>query len=73
MKKRRKKKGDDGMQAVLNENTISLKMQLLKTRAITVLKDATLRHSTNEYDVKKCSENTKLLHTHQQNTIREEE
>ena len=66
----RKKKGDDGMQAVLKEeNNSILKLQLLKSRANNVLKDNSLRHLPSEHDIKKCSENTKLLHTHQQNTI----
>lgn len=73
IKKQQSKKGDDGMQAVLKEENISLKMQLLKTRANKVLKDETLRHVPNEHDIKECSDNTKLLHTHQQNTIRKED
>lgn len=51
----------------------TLKMQLLKSRADKVLKDESLRHIPNEHDIKECSENTKLLHTHQQKTIKEED
>lgn len=69
----RKRKGDDGMQAVLSKSNTKLKMQLLKARANNVLKDASLRHVPNEHDINKCSENTKLLHTHQQNTLRKED
>ncbi len=71
-KSRKPMKGDDGMQAVLNEDT-KLKLQLLKSRADKVLKDESLRHTPNEHDIKKCSDNTKLLHTHQQDTITKEE
>lgn len=71
-KNKRKKKGDDGMQAALEKNNVSLKMQLLKARANNILQDTSLRHIPNEHDIQKSSENTKLLHTHQQNTIREE-
>lgn len=67
------KKGDDGVQAVLSQNDVSLKMQLLKVRANKVLKDESLRHVPNEHDIKKCSDNTRLLHTHQQNTIKGED
>lgn len=70
-KNKRKRKGDDGMQAVLEKDNMSLKMQLLKARANNILQDTSLRHVPNEHDVQKSSENTKLLHTHQQNTIRE--
>ena len=45
---------------------------LLKAKANKVLQDESLRHVPNEHDIKKCSDNTKLLHTHQQNTIRKE-
>lgn len=69
----RSQKGDDGMQAVLKENNVTLKMQLLKARAEKVLNNETLRHIPNEHDIQKCSENTKLLHTHQQKTIRKED
>lgn len=65
-------KGDDGMQAVLKNDNINLKMKLLKKRANKVLKNEALRHTPNEHDIKKCSDNTKLLHIHQQNTIKEE-
>ena len=61
------------MQDVLKTNNIKAKMQLLKTRAKNVLQDENLRHLPNEHDIKKCSENTKLLHTHQQDTIRKED
>ena len=57
------------MQAALEAGSIALKMQLLKVRANKVLKDKTLRHMPNEHDIKQCSNSTKLLHTHQQNTI----
>ncbi|MGN0153200.1 MAG: hypothetical protein ACI4A3_02025 [Lachnospiraceae bacterium] len=57
------------MQATLKEGSIALKMQLLKVRANKVLKDKTLRHMPNDHDIRLCSDNTKLLHTHQQNTI----
>lgn len=66
------RKGDDGMQAVL-ENNVALKMQLLKARANNVLKDDSLRHIPNEHDIKECSDNTKLLHIHQEKTIRKED
>lgn len=69
----RDKKGDDGMQAVLKEDNVVLKMQLLKSRADKVLKDESLRHMPNEHDIKKCSDNTKLLHIHQQKTIGKED
>lgn len=69
---KRKQKGDGEMQVVLEKNNVAIKMQLLKARANTVLKDTTLRHMPNEHDIQKSSENTKLLHSHQQNTIREE-
>lgn len=68
--KKDKTKGDDGMQAVLAQSNIKLKMELLKTRASKVLKDENLRHLPNEHDIKECSENTKLLHIHQQKTIK---
>ena len=71
-----KKKGDDGMQVVLESlerDNMKLKMQLLKSRAEKVLKDKSLRHIPNEHDIKKCSDNTKLLHIHQQKTIRKED
>lgn len=68
--KKDKTKGDDGMQAVLAQSNIKLKMELLKTRASKVLKDENLRHLPNEHDIKKCSENTKLLHIHQQKTFK---
>ena len=68
----RDQKGDDGMQAVLKENNVKLKMQLLKARANKVLNDESLRHVPNEHDLDKCSENAKLLHTHQYDTIRKE-
>ena len=67
-KSRKPMKGDDGMQAVLNEDT-KLKLQLLKSRAHKVLKDESLRLTPNDHDIKKSSDNTKLLHTHQQDTI----
>lgn len=66
-------KGDDGVQAVLQEKNVALKMQLLKTRAKKILENDSLRHIPNEHDVNLCSENTKLLHTHQHNTITEED
>ncbi len=66
-------KGDEGMQDVLKTNNVKSKMQLLKARAKNILQDETLRHLPNEHDIKKCSENTKLLHTHQQDTIRKED
>ena len=66
------KKGDDGMQAVLKEKNVTLKMQSLKARANKVLTDESLRHVPNEHDIQKCSDNTKLLHTHQQDTITKE-
>ncbi len=72
-KAKHKRKGDDGMQAVLENNNVTLKMQLLKTRANKVLKDDSLRHIPNEHDIKECSDNTKLLHTHQEKTIRKED
>lgn len=65
-------KGDDGMQAVLENNNVSLKMQLLKSRADKVLTDDSLRHIPNEHDIKECSDNTKLLHNHQEKTIKGE-
>ena len=58
------------MQGVLKEDNVTLKMQPLKAKANKVLQDESLRHVPNEHDIKKCSENTKLLHTHQQETIR---
>lgn len=73
IKKSKPKKGDGRMQAVLDNKNVSLKMQLLKSRADKVLKDESLRHVPNEHDIKECSENTKLLHTHQQKTIKEED
>lgn len=70
---KQKRKGDDGMQAVLKENNVTLKMQLLKARANKVLRDDSLRHTLNEHNIKECSNNTKLLHTHQIKTIRKED
>ncbi|MCM1047880.1 MAG: hypothetical protein NC433_05590 [Clostridiales bacterium] len=68
-----KQKGDDGMQAVLKNDNIAAKIQLLKAKADKVLKDDTLRHVPNEHDIKKCSDNTKLLHTYQEKTIGKED
>jgi hypothetical protein len=48
-------------------------MQLLKARANKVLRDESLRHIPNEHDIKECSDNTKLLHIHQEKTIRKED
>ena len=66
--------GDNGMQAVLENNlennNVTLKMQLLKARANKVLSDDSLRHTPNDHDIKECSDNTKLLHTHQEKAIR---
>lgn len=50
---------------------IVLKMQLPKVRANKVLRDDPLRHIPNEHDIKECSDNTKLLHIHQQKAINE--
>jgi hypothetical protein len=72
-KTKHKRKGDDGMQAVLENNNVALKMQLLKARANKVLRDESLRHIPNEHDIKECSDNTKLLHIHQEKTIRKED
>lgn len=49
-------------------NIIS-KMQLLKARAKKVLRDDSLRHIPSEHDIKECSDNTKLLHIHQEKAI----
>lgn len=72
-KTKHKRKGDDGMQAVLENNNVALKMQLLKARANKVLRDDSIRHIPNEHDIKECSDNTKLLHIHQEKTIRKED
>lgn len=62
--------GDNRVQAVLENNNVTLKMQLLKARANKVLSDDSLRHMPNDYDIKECSDSTKLLHTYQEKTIR---
>ena len=61
------------MDAVLENNNIALKMQLLKAIANKVLRDNSLRHIPNEHDINICSDNTKLLHIHQEKTIRKED
>lgn len=48
---------------------IILKMQLLKARANKVLRDDFLRHIPNEHDIKKCSDNTRIIDIHQQKAI----
>ena len=72
LKQKTQLKGDDGMQAVLRKDNINFKMKLLKERADKVLENETLRHTPNEHDIQKCSDNTKLLHIHQQKTIKKE-
>ena len=58
------------MQTVLSQSNIKLKMELLKTKATKTLNDNKLRHIPNEHDIEKCSDNTRLLYTHQQKTIK---
>lgn len=72
-KTKQKMKGNDGMQAVLKNSNVTLKMQLLKARANKVLRDNSIRHTPNKHDIKECSNNTKLLHTHQERTIRKKD
>ena len=60
------------MQAVLENNNVTLKMQLLKARVNKVLSDYSLRHTPNDHDIKECSDNTKLLYTHQEKSMRKE-
>lgn len=67
------RKEDDGMQPVLDNNHVALKIQLLKARANKVQRDNSLRHLPNEHDIQECSDNTQLLYHYQEKTIRKEE
>ena len=50
----------------------SHKIKQLKTNADNIKSDKSLRHTPNKHDIRKVSENTKLLHTHQRDTIKGE-
>lgn len=63
------KKGEDGMQGALDRNKVALKLNILKKNASDIKNDISLRHVPNEHDIAICSENTALLHVHQQDTI----
>ncbi len=64
--------GDDEMQCVLQEKSICDKLSELRSKALKVKADSKLRHNVNDHDIGLISENTRLLYSHQNKTIRGE-
>lgn len=67
------KKGDENMECVLENKSISNKLSDLKNRAKLVKEDKNLRHTLSQHDIVLSTENTKLLFSHQTKTIRRED
>ena len=61
------------MQGALNKDQVVSKLNVLKKNACNIKNNISLRHIPDEHGIAICSENTALLHVHQQDTIYEGE
>jgi hypothetical protein len=67
------RKGDEDMQCVLEQKSVSGKLNELKKKAELVKTDSKLRHDITQHDIDLTNENTELLFSHQIKTIRGED